>query len=73
MIPLFKKGSNPNKILFDIQSASISQSYKEGIKQYQINTNRICKHSNPKLFISYRREKIIQDNGDAHIHDHSYI
>ena len=57
MIPLFKKDSNPNKILFDIQAAAISQLYKEGIKQYQINSNRICTYSNPKLFNSYRREK----------------
>ena len=57
MIPLFKKDSNPNKKLFDIQAAAISQLYKEGIKQYQINSNRICTYSNPKLFNSYRREK----------------
>ena len=57
MIPLFKKDSNPNKILFDIQTAAISQLYKAGIKQYQINSNRICTYSNPKLFNSYRKEK----------------
>ena len=57
MIPLFKKDSNPNKILFDIQAAAISQLYKEGIKQYQINSNRICTFSNPNLFNSYKREK----------------
>ena len=57
MIPLFKKDSNPNKILFDIQVAAVLQLYKEGIKQHQININRICTFSNPKLFNSYRREK----------------
>ena len=57
MIPLFKKDSNPNKIFFDIKAAAILQLYKEGIKQHQINLNRICTYSNPKLFNSYRREK----------------
>ena len=57
MITLFKKDSNPNKILFDIQAAAISQLYKEGIKQHQINSNRICAYSNPKLFNFYRRAK----------------
>ena len=57
MIPLFKKDSNPNKILIDIQAAAIFQLLKEGIKQHQININRICTYSNPKLFNSYRREK----------------
>ena len=57
MIPLFKKDSNPNKILFDIQAAAILQLYKEGIKQNQIDLNRNCTYSNPKLFNSYRRDK----------------
>jgi len=57
MIPLFKKDSNPNKILIDIQAAAIFQLLKEGIKQHQININRICTYSNPKLFNSYRRDK----------------
>ena len=57
MIPLFKKDSNPNKILIDIQAAAILQLFKEGIKQHQINLNRICTYSNPNLFNSYRRDK----------------
>ena len=57
MIPLFKKDSNPNKILFDIQAAAILQLFKEGIKQNQIDLNRNCTYSNPKLFNSYRRDK----------------
>jgi len=57
MIPLFKKDYNPNKILIDIQAAAVLQLYKEGIKHYQINLNRICTYSNPKLFNSYRRDK----------------
>ena len=57
MIPLFKKDSNPNKILFDIQVAAIIQLLKEGIKQHQINLNRICTYTNPNLFNSYRRDK----------------
>ncbi len=57
MIPLFKEDSNPNKILIDIQAAAILQLFKEGIKQNQINLNRICTFSNPKLFNSFRRDK----------------
>jgi len=57
MIPLFKKDSNPDKILIDIQAAAILQLYKEGIKQHQISLNRICTFSNPKLFNSFRRDK----------------
>ncbi len=57
MIPLFKKDSDPNKILIDIQAAAILQLFKEGIKQHQINLNRICTYSNPELFNSYRRDK----------------
>lgn len=57
MIPLFRKDSNPNKILIDIQAAAILQLFKEGIKQHQINLNRICTYSNPRLFNSYRRDK----------------
>ena len=57
MIPLFKEDSNPNKILIDIQAAAILQLFKEGIKQHQINLNRICTFSNPKLFNSFRRDK----------------
>ena len=57
MIPLFKKNPNPNKIFFDIQVAAILQLFKEDIKQHQINVNRICTYSNPKLFNSYRRNK----------------
>ena len=54
---LFKNDSNPNKILIDIQTAAVLQLFKEGITQNQINLNRICTYSNPKLFNSYRRDK----------------
>ena len=57
MIPLFKKDSNSNKILFDIQAAATLQLCKEGIKRHQISLNRSCTYSNPKLFNSYRRDK----------------
>ena len=57
MIPLFKKDSSPNKILIDLQVAAILQLFKEGIKQNQINLNRLCTYSNPTLFNSYRRDK----------------
>jgi len=54
---LFKKDSNPNKILIDIKATAILQLFKESIKQNQINLNRICTYSNPKLLNSYRRDK----------------
>ena len=57
IIPLFKKDSNPNKILIDLQAAAILQLFKEGIKQHQIDINRICTYSTPNLFNSYRRDK----------------
>jgi YfiH family protein len=57
IIPLFRKDSNPDKILIDIQAAAILQLFKEGIKQNQIDLNRICTYSNPNLFNSYRRDK----------------
>jgi len=57
MIPLFKKDSDPNKILIDIQAVAISQLFKEGIERHQIDLNRVCTYSNPKLFNSYRRNK----------------
>ncbi len=57
MIPLLKKDSKPNKILIDIKAAAILELFKEGIKQHQININRICTYSNPTLFNSYRRAK----------------
>ena len=57
IIPLFRKDSNPNKILIDIQAAAILQLSKEGIKPNQININRLCTYSNPNLFNSYRRDK----------------
>ena len=31
--------------------------FKDDIKQYQIDLNRICTYSNPNLFNSYRRDK----------------
>ena len=57
IIPLFLKDSNPNKILIDLQAASILQLFKEGIKKHKIDLNRICTYSNPNLFNSYRRNK----------------
>ena len=60
IIPLFKEDSKPSKILIDIQAAAILQLFKEGIKQHQINLNRICTFSNPKLFNSFRRDKTNQ-------------
>jgi len=57
LIPLLKKNSNANKILFDIQAAAILQLFNEGIKKHQINLSRICTYSNPKLFNSYRKDK----------------
>ncbi len=57
LIPLFKKDNNPQRLLFNIQAAAILQLYNEGIKQSQININRICTYSNPILFNSFRRDK----------------
>ena len=57
MMPLFRKDSNPDKILIDIQAAAILQLIQYGIKPNQINSNRICTYSNPELFNSYRRDK----------------
>tara|TARA_B100000579_G_C22797624_1_gene838025 strand:- start:656 stop:1345 length:690 start_codon:yes stop_codon:yes gene_type:complete len=57
VLPLFKKDSHPDRLLFDIKAAAILELYKEGIQSYQIELNRICTFSNPKLFNSYRREK----------------
>ena len=57
MSPLFKKGPNPDRLLFDIQTAAILQLIKEGIKLNKINRNRFCTYSNPTLFNSYRRDK----------------
>ncbi len=56
MIHLFKKDSDTDRIFFDIKAAAILQLLKEGIKQSQININRLCTYSNPKLFNSYRRD-----------------
>ena len=57
MIHLFKKDSKPNKILIDLQAAAILQLFKEGIKQHQIDINRICTYSYKNQFNSYRRYK----------------
>ena len=54
MITFWKKYSNPNKILIDIQAAAFLKLFKEGIKQHQIYLNRICTYSNAKIFNSYR-------------------
>tara|TARA_Y100001968_G_scaffold156365_1_gene142816 strand:+ start:603 stop:1352 length:750 start_codon:yes stop_codon:yes gene_type:complete len=53
---LFKEDIKQQRLLFDIQIAAILQLYKEGIERYQINLNRICTYSNPKLFNSFRRD-----------------
>ena len=70
IIPLFKKDSKPNEILIDLKAAAILELFKEGIKQYQIDLNRIRTYSNPNLFNSYRRDKKIKDNGVAYIHNY---
>ena len=57
LIYLFKEDSKPDKLLIDLQAAAILQLFKEGIKQSQINLNRLCTYSNPELFNSYRRDK----------------
>jgi len=57
LIYLFKEDSNPDRLLIDLQAAAILQLLKEGIKQSQINLNRLCTYSNPALFNSYRRDK----------------
>ncbi len=57
LINLFKKDSNPERLLFDIKTAAILQLFREGIKRYQINVNKFCTYSNPTLFNSYRRKK----------------
>ena len=54
-IPLFKKCISHDRLFFDIQAAAILQLHNEGIKQSQINVNRLCTYSNPKLFNSFRR------------------
>ena len=60
VIKLFQEDPNPNKLLFDIKSAAILQFYKIGIKQSQININRLCTYSNPTLFNSFRRDNTTQ-------------
>tara|TARA_B100001250_G_scaffold224415_1_gene192456 strand:+ start:1417 stop:2175 length:759 start_codon:yes stop_codon:yes gene_type:complete len=56
IIPLLKRDDKPDRLLIDIQAAAILQLYMEGIKEYQININRLCTYSNPKLFNSFRRD-----------------
>ena len=56
LIPLYQKDSNPGKFLFDIQAAATLQFHKEDIKKTQININRLCTYSNPKIFNSFRRD-----------------
>ncbi len=47
-----------NKKLMKLNSYKLAPKwFKEGIKKYQINVNRICTYSNPRLFNSYRRNK----------------
>tara|TARA_Y100001968_G_C19000784_1_gene545819 strand:- start:317 stop:490 length:174 start_codon:yes stop_codon:yes gene_type:complete len=41
IIPLFEKDPSHNKILVDLQAAAKSKLFKEGMKQHQINLNRI--------------------------------
>ena len=55
-ITLFKRDPNPDKLLIDIQAAAYIQLNKEGIKESQININRVCTYSHPKLFNSFRRD-----------------
>ena len=55
IIPLFKKKKESDRLHIDIQDVAVLQLYKEGIKQSQINLNRLCTYSNPKIFNSYRR------------------
>ena len=55
IIPFFKKKNESDRLYIDIQAAAVLQLYKEGIKQSQINLNRLCTYSNQKLFNSYRR------------------
>ena len=57
VIPLFQEKLGPDRLLIDIQATAVLQLFKEGIKKNQINLNRICTYSNPKLFNSYRRDK----------------
>ena len=54
-IMLFQKDFYSDRLLFDIQAGAILQLYKEGIRKTQINLNRFCTYSNPKLFNSFRR------------------
>tara|TARA_B100000579_G_C22564358_1_gene725925 strand:+ start:46 stop:801 length:756 start_codon:yes stop_codon:yes gene_type:complete len=57
IIPLFKKDSRTDRLLFDIKAAAILELYKEDIKQHQIDLDRNCTYSDPKLFNSFRRDK----------------
>jgi len=58
-IQLYKQDIDPSKLLFDIQAAAILQLYKKGIQRSQINLNRFCTYSNPKLFHSFRRNNTL--------------
>ncbi len=60
VIPLYRKDETNDRLLFDIQAAAILQLNKEGIKNSQININRICTYSNPKLLNSFRRDNTKQ-------------
>ena len=56
LIPFLKEDSMPDRLLFDIQAAVILQLFNEDINRNQINVNRLCTSSNPRLFNSYRRD-----------------
>tara|TARA_Y100001968_G_scaffold320613_1_gene353812 strand:+ start:1134 stop:1892 length:759 start_codon:yes stop_codon:yes gene_type:complete len=58
-IILLKKDKNTDRILIDIKAVAVFQLYKEGIKRNQINLNKVCTFSNPRLFNSFRRNKSI--------------
>ena len=57
VIPLFKKDSRNDRLLFDIKTAAILELYQEDIKRHQIDLDRNCTYSDPKLFNSFRRDK----------------
>ena len=56
LIPLYRKDGTNDRLLFDLQAAALLQLNKEGIKNSQININRLCTYSNPQLFNSFRRD-----------------
>ncbi len=57
LIYLYRKSHKNDTLLFDIQAAAILQLHNEGIKNSQIDLNRLCTFSNTKLFNSFRRDQ----------------